>query len=400
MNDDATLPALRPLDIVPFRDERGELFFQLQDSLRISPRPLVLSGAGYYILTHLDGAHTLTDVLDTYRRELQQDVPAGEVERVIEVLEHYVMLDTPRFTAAYQTHRQEYRDAPFRDSRERWPAADALRQELDELLSNERKTRKPMPGVRGLVSPHLDYTRGAPCYAAAYSALGDGAGTTRFVILGTNHYGRCPAPVATTKDFQTPLGLVRTDREFIGRLEHRLGSPICDDEFDHRAEHSIDLQVHVLQVTHADEPFEIVPILCPDVCTPGSEADPIAALDALAAALARELADDNGQTVLIAGADLSHVGQRFGDESPATPDVLEKVRDLDRHVLELLQQNRPQELLAEMRTIQNPTSICSLGCLYLLRRALPGRPWRTLRYHQAVDQETDTNVTCAAAVIA
>lgn len=399
MNDDAVLPALRPLDIVPFHDDRGQLFFQLQDSLRISPRPLVMSGAGYFILTHLDGAHTIADVLETYRRELKQEIPPAEVQHVVEVLEHYVMLDTPRFTRAYEQRRREYHEAPFRDSRQRWPAADTLRGEIERLICHGR-TRKPMPAVRGLVSPHLDYARGAPCYAAAYGALGDGAGATRFVILGTNHFGRSNSAVATGKDFQTPLGLVRADREFIGRLERRLGTSMCEHEFDHQSEHSIDLQVHVLQVTHADEPFEIVPILCPDPCGPAPASDRGVSADALAAALARELADDNGQTVVIAGADLSHVGQRFGDEVPATPAILEQVGELDRRVLSLLQEDRPQELVAEMRAKLNPTSICSLGCLYVLRRALPGRPWRTLEYHQATDFETDTNVTCAAAVIA
>jgi hypothetical protein len=55
--------------------------------------------------------------------------------------------------------------------------------------------------------------------------------------------------------------------------------------------------------------------------------------------------------------------------------------------------------LATLHDNENSTRVCSTGCLFALRRALPGGTWRLLRYHQAVDLDAETHVTCAAAVV-
>src|SRR4029079_11601775 len=116
--------------------------------------------------------------------------------------------------------------------------------------------------LAGLIAPHLDYPRGTPCYADAYGVLATMPPPKRVVILGTNHFGRASSSVATRKDFQTPLGTTRTDREFIAALEQSCGSDLCEHEFDHLREHSVELQVLVLQHLFGANSFTIVPVLC------------------------------------------------------------------------------------------------------------------------------------------
>jgi len=400
MDQDGNLPALRPLQITPFRGEDQQLYFELRDMLRIAPQALVLSGAGYFVLAHLDGAHTRADVQEALRRETGQAVPAAEIDRVVDVLDHYAMLDTPRFAQAYASRRAEYLSAPCRDSPESSVSAEAIRAQIGELLSGARPER--MDDVLGIVAPHLDYGRGAPGYRAAYTALSASEPAERYIVLGTNHFGRSTCAVATRKDFRTPLGLVGTDRTFIARLEERLGSGLCEHEFDHATEHSIELQVQILQVLLGARTFEIVPILCPDVCGP-TGTNPVdgvgPSLDAVGEALGALLAGDARRTVLIAGADLSHVGTHFGDEMVATSRFLEAVEQHDRQLLALLGRGACAWAMGRIRASGNPTRICSLGCLYVLSRAAGGAPWRILVYHQAVDPATDANVTCAAAVV-
>ena len=256
--------------------------------------------------------------------------------------------------------------------------------------------------MRGLVAPHLDYPRGTPCYAAAYATLAQAPPADRYVILGTNHFGRSNSVVATTKDFRTPLGDVPTDRGFIAALEQRLGVGICEHELDHRMEHSIELQVNFLQVCQSDAPFEIVPILCPDICgvaETDEQRKPKPDVATFADALAAAIADDGRSTILIAGADLSHVGQSFGDTDPANAEFLSEVERHDRALLSALENGEHAAAVANLRASQNPTRICSVAPLYALRSALPRQVWRTLHYHQATDPQTDTNVTCAAAVV-
>jgi predicted class III extradiol MEMO1 family dioxygenase len=148
--------------------------------------------------------------------------------------------------------------------------------------------------------------------------------------------------------------------------------------------------------------FQIVPVLCPDICGPtgslpadGDGPD----LRDFALALGELVADSDERTVIIAAADLSHVGQRFGDPDPTTPEFLEQVARYDRGLLALLELRDVGAFVAKLRVSGNLTRICSSGCLMALLLALPERPFCVLGYHQAVDMAAETHVTCAAAVV-
>ena len=101
--------------------------------------------------------------------------------------------------------------------------------ELPRWLSAAMDAAETSPSVhraagalRAIVAPHLDFPRGRPAYAAAYAALRQSLQETeppgRVVILGTNHFGRSSSVVGTEKDFQTPWGVLETDRAFLQRL--------------------------------------------------------------------------------------------------------------------------------------------------------------------------------------
>lgn len=400
MNANDRLPALRAIDVVPIRRPTGEMALALRDPTQLSPQTLVISPAGYLVLMHLDGRHSVADVQAAYRTHAGWDISEAEVGNVVRALDEALLLAGPRAEAALAQRRADYAAAPVRDSRANHPAPGPLRQEIETMI--RRGVAAPVRDVRGIMAPHLDYARGAPCYADAYATLGTSPPADRFVILGTNHSGCARSAVATRKDFATPLGLAPVDREFLRRLESRLGYDLCLHEADHQVEHSIELQVHILQVLLDGRPFEIVPILCPDVVGPsgtlpadGEGPD----LGDVAVAIGELAAGDVRRTVIIAAADLSHVGQRFGDDEPTTTAFLEAVAKSDRALLELLEQRREDEFVAELRASQNKTRICSSGCIYALLRALPNHPCRILGYHQAADLESETSVTCAAAVV-
>ncbi|MEW6249293.1 MAG: AmmeMemoRadiSam system protein B [Planctomycetota bacterium] len=448
---DGKLPALRGVEVLPFR--RGaDVYFALRDPLQLADS-IVVSGAGCFILAHLDGEHSCADIARAFRRRAGLELPQREIRQLVQALDEALLLHGPRFERALAERRAAYAAAPVRDNRDRYPAAAALRATLRRIIARGAAT--PPRTLRGLIAPHLDYERGAPCYAAAYAALSafinarmaGNSRPVRFVLLGTNHGGLSSSVVLTTKDFLTPLGRATTDRAFIDRIAQRLrgkhrrsaqrlrgengrsaqrlrgengpsadparnGHPapggataveLCADEIDHFGEHSVELQLHFIQVLMEDRPFQIVPVLCPDVCGPNGTAardgrgpDLADFADALGALIA---ADRSHRTIVIAGADLSHVGQRFGDANPTTPAFLEQVAASDRALLDLLGARREEDFRRQVRDAENATRICSTGCIYALLRALPGRPCRVLAYHQAVDHPAETYVACAAALV-
>jgi AmmeMemoRadiSam system protein B len=292
-----------------------------------------------------------------------------------------------------------YRTSAARDNRTRYPAANVLRSEIEKIVA--AGSAAPLAEVRGLIAPHLDYARGAPCYADAYATLEKAPRAERFVILGTNHAGRAPTVVATSKDFVTPLGTASTDREFIEKLEERLGCSLREHEADHLVEHSIELQVHFLQTIMGDARFEIVPVLCgvPPELIGCESIMPRPSIIEFADALGHAVAANERRTVVIAGADLSHIGMRFGDGQPTTPESMTELARSDQELLTLMEQRRDDEFLRTIVASGNTTRVCSVGCLHALLRALPERPCRVLSYHQASDYENHTHVTCAAAVV-
>jgi MEMO1 family protein len=403
----ADKPAVRGVEPLPIRRD-GEVFFVLRDPLALGPSIAVSAGA-CFLLQFLDGEHTCAEVAAGVKSELGLTITQEDVHRLVAALDEALLLHGPRFEAALAKRRDDYTALRVRDSRAHYPDPAALRTAIEQILA--RGGAAPLREVHGLIAPHLDYERGAPCYGDAYATLSKAPPAERYVILGTNHAGLAPGVVATTKDFLTPLGEVPVDRAFLTRLEERLGAPLTEHEVDHLGEHSVELQVHFLQVLAAGRPFEIVPVLCPDAClaeaaaearpkrrrSQAGAAEP--GLRDFATALGEAVRTDGRSTVIIAGADLSHVGQRFGEEEPTTPEFLEQVARSDRVLMKLWEERREAEFVARLAASGNPTRICSSGCIYALLTALPNRPCRVLSYHQAVNFEAETHVTCAAAVV-
>jgi AmmeMemoRadiSam system protein B len=120
------------------------------------------------------------------------------------------------------------------------------------------------------------------------------------------------------------------------------------------------------------------------------------ALREFASALAELVRDDAGDTLIVAGADLSHVGVQFGDERPLDDTFLEEVRQRDRRALDYLEVRDGEGFLRSVAEQDNPTRVCSAGCIFVLATAMHDASASVLHYHQAVDTSSQTCVTCAA----
>ena len=66
----------------------------------------------------------------------------------------------------------------------------------------------------------------------------------------------------TDKDFETPLGVIKSDPSLISKLRESGGDIIAPNDFAHRSEHSIEFQVIFLQHLFPEENLTIIPILC------------------------------------------------------------------------------------------------------------------------------------------
>ncbi len=396
-------PRLRPVEAFRVPPEDGEADGEvvgLRDSGGLSHVVLTMSAPALQVLSFMDGSRSCDELLQEYQRLFDRPLRQETLESMLDYLEQAHFLEGPAFEAHYASLVAAYRQAPVREM----PNAAALGVDASGQVFEEALAGVELPQVegriRGVIAPHLDYGRGEPCYASAYGLLRDRDVPDRVVILGTNHFGRSPTVTVTGKDFETPLGRTRTDVEFIERLEARVG-PLREHEFDHAREHSVELQVAWLQHLYGAEAFSIVPVLCHDPCGPTGtapyEGDGVD-LRAFSTALGESMRGDDLDTLVIAGADLSHVGATFGDTRSLDDAFLGEVARHDQAALARLEQSGADGFVDELRRRENATRVCSAGCIFTLATALGDARAEVLRYHQAVQQEAQNCVTCAAVV--
>jgi AmmeMemoRadiSam system protein B len=417
-------PKMRPVEAFPV-EQAGQRLIVVHDPAGFAKGPITVSPAAMFVLLLLDGQKGPEDIQKAFDEQFGQAIPRQQLDDLVNQLDAAHYLDSDDFTRHYQSLVDAYRAAPARlcrdlsaygidgelgsgnpnlESSPPDPAAasSAIKAIIARMLAHcqvsliGKKNRR----LAGLIAPHLDYGRGTPCYADAYAVLATAEPVRRVVILGTNHYGRGTSVVATRKDFGTPLGTTRTDRAFLEALEARCGADLCAHEFDQAREHSVELQVLILQHLLGADNFEIVPALCHDPCGPtgtapydGQGVD----LRAFGEALGELIRSDESPTLIIAGADLSHVGRRFGDDRDLTAAFLSDVERQDRAALSELVAGRRDGFVDQLIARDNSTRVCSAGCIYALHTALEGAKGELLRYHQAVDQAGGTCVTCCAA---
>jgi AmmeMemoRadiSam system protein B len=378
--------------------------FTVSDPAQLSDAVLSLSLPALHLLSLMDGRRTLQEIEDDFRAATGQALRPGLLLDMTRRLEETHFLEGPGFEAYYEDLQASYRRGPRRpnDLRGLGLTPPRIAEGLDALLTFQTPSPDGLAVPVGLIAPHLDYPRGRPCYELAYSRVRPHRHLERFVLLGTNHFGRSCSVVTTASSFETPLGVTPIDVPFLETLERRLGHSLRRFEMDHQREHSIEAQVLLLQHLLGAGSFSIVPFLCPDPCG----ATGTAPLDGLGVDLldfARELGrlvrDDPVPTCLIAGADLSHTGAFFGPDPPLDEPFLADTRAYDQALLEHVVQGRIERFVESLANKGNHTRVCSAGCIYALCCALPHARPRLLGYHQAVNLAAQCSVSCAAVVL-
>lgn len=393
-------PKLRPLEARPLLDGDSKQFI-IRDPSGLADAVLTVSEPALFILSLLDGRHERKSVQEKFIARYGAMLKSATLDTLIDNLERSRFLDGPSFDRYFAGLCDDYRAAPTRPSifASRLGSAGEVEALLEEMLPSSGYTAHGDGRLTGLIAPHLDYARGRPCYVSAYSALRGRTCPDRCVILGTNHFGRSYSVVATGKSFETPLGVTAVDVRFLEAVEARCGYDLRAHEFDHRREHSIELQVLCLQHVFGPASFEIVPVLCPDPCGPtGMAPFDGGGVDLRDFALAlRDVMDQfSGDTLLVAGADLSHVGLEFGDSDTLDDAFLSAVEARDRAALNQLVQSAPDGFVQTLALESNPTRVCSAGCMYVLARVLHDSQPHLLRYHQAHTPAARICVSCAA----
>jgi AmmeMemoRadiSam system protein B len=382
--------------------------FALRDPEEFCDRQVMVGAGALALLEMLDGEHTVAEITNIIREDVKHDLPAGLVERFIRQLDEALLLDSPQFQAHRAKVLEAYRQAGVRSpahagaSYPEDPAA--LRAVLDSHFDKphgpgrERTTAPSVP--TGLVIPHIDLRCGGPAYAWAYSELSGATNVDTFVILGVAHSGSQNRYTATRADFQTPLGSVKTDRDFLDTLAGKLPFDLYADELAHRREHSVEFQAVYLQhLFGGKRPFQIVPVLVgafDDLMMEEKQPIKDEQVMSFVIALRRTIAESGKRACVLASVDLAHVGGKFGDPFTVNEGVRAQIEAEDREMLEMVAAGNMVALAQHIYKDDNRRRVDAFPAVYTMLCALEGPKGKLLHYAQTLEEETNSVVSYAS----
>ena len=112
--------------------------------------------------------------------------------------------------------------------------------------------------IYGVICPHAGFVYSGPVACHSFYSLSSSSSKLA-IIVGPNHYG-IGQNTASMIDvsWKTPLGLVEVDSDSVLELREHLDI-LEIDSFSHSKEHSIEVQIPILQEVFSDE-MKILPI--------------------------------------------------------------------------------------------------------------------------------------------
>ncbi|MEM4267190.1 MAG: AmmeMemoRadiSam system protein B [Candidatus Nanoarchaeia archaeon] len=184
-------------------------------------------------------------------------------------------------------------------------------------LPYAKKSKK----IFGCIVPHAGYQFSGPAAAFAYKAIAESRKPKNFIILGPNHSGMGAEVSTSLLDWETPLGVVKVDADFVSKLVKK-----CDfievDDSAHLYEHSIEVQLPFLQFVLKDK-FKFVPI-----CLASHDFKILKRLGECIALIGRD-------SCVVASSDMTHYGYGYG-YLPFSQNKKENMYKLDKRAIDAI----------------------------------------------------------------
>ena len=387
-------PSIRRVESKPY-SARGVSGVVLNDRSRIS-RPLVLVGGELVAAQMMNGKRSFDEIFAELSKKVPRQNALAFVNGAGRKLDARLFLNNIRYRTHYLALVKEFKKLEIREPVTRGTSYPMWEEETKALLDEWFPIREAFPAPpSAIVAPHIDYNRGKQGYIAIYERIRGLEGCKRFVILGTSHTSMSRKFATTKKDFRTSLGIVETDRRFIRRLAKKYQHPLFEDEFLHKTEHSVELQLPFLQHFFGNR-IKIVPILCGPLDShmllgtdPMEDPEVRDFMKAL-----RETIDKTwGKTFVIAGSDLAHLGREFGDKAFLTEETLADAAKKDRALMDTILAGDPKKFLNHLFADKNARRVCGASPIYTLLHVAGPLTGKFIHYEQCTNRKATNSVS-------
>jgi len=401
-------PRLRPeLIFVPVQVS-GEKLLLLQDPERWCEELVFVPIEFAVILQYFTGELSVREIQEKFMREAEQLVPSDVIEKIAQELDNRHLLDSENFRSYISQIQTEWNSSEVRPATLAGLSYPKEPEELKKFL-DAFYTAKDGPGIplqntgdqlKGIVVPHIELSQNGRVYAQAYKKLFEESGADLFLVFGTGHTMLEDILVFTEKHFETPLGTVPTDRDFVRGVRSRLRKKSFAGDFAHRREHSIELQVIFLQHLFAGKrDFKIVPVITGSLQTMiemgSSPAEDLLVKDYIRA-VREEIKESGKKVALIASGDFAHLGPKYGDRETFAAIREDEIKAEDDKMLDHLAKGDAESFFQQIAQIEDQRKICGLAPIYMICKiAEPGRG-EILKWAVSYDSETKSAVSFAA----
>lgn len=406
-------PKIRYVDAFPV-EQAGQTLFLVRDPIEIAPSPLIMSALDFFIITMFDGSNNISDIKLKFAEKFGGILLRDEqIIKIIEVLDENYYLDTPQYREHHKKIMNEFRLSHIRKPWHSGTAYEAdpyqLTRQIESFyihpegagilngnISRQKDTRK----LTAIMTPHIDLRVGGPCYTHAYSVLKDEREADLYIIFGVAHYGGNGFFIATAKDFETPFGVVETDKEFLERWIKNSGKDLTEDEWVHRTEHSIEFQLPFMQ--HAlEHQYKILPVLCGSIepyLQNGSNIEEYLEIAAMINALKKTLREGKKRVVFILSVDLAHVGPKFGDPQAITETEAQRIKEADYKMFDTVSRLDSAQFVEMMKNDLFSRRVDACAAIYTLLSILEKGSGETVGYGQNFQPDTGSLVSYGSMV--
>lgn len=398
-------PKLRDIRIQPAL-ERGQQGFILDDPLGIGQKALFVSNYLSLLLGLIDGTRDIGALKTEFGLLTGRTISNSSLEFLISQLNEALFLENDRFFKAYQNALDSYRSSPARQPilagscYPEDPAAlkNCIQKCLDQVSGD---SFQETDDVVGLISPHIDYQRGANIYARVWSKAKTALEQAELiVILGTDHIDSKGMITLTRQNYETPLGVVPVAKKIVEEIADELGDDAFASELNHRGEHSVESSLIWLQYLLGDRTCPVVPILCGSFYKFIENGEsPLKARQIASTINILKKLYQRKRTIVVAAADLAHMGPAFGDQIPL--DIAGRVRMAkdDEEIIQTMCHGNAGDFYSIIQKEKDRRHVCGVPPIYIALSSMPATQGTSVGYAQCPASPDQTSLVSICGVL-
>ena len=262
-----------------YRDRLGKPASFCNNEIICGKKIIRLSRRARFIIGHMDGKTSGDELRELVRVRFGLELSHAAFERMVRQFGKFKLLAGRNNSCLLSKVNFAYLEKFSLRQRIRrpfyaghcYPAdPEELRNKLKWCFSFINHSRlnffyKNLKKLRGMIVPHSNIELSGPCAAWAYKILGKLPPPDLFIIFAPDHSLKVKVPYTVLlKDFCTPLGTVKVDKNSGWELANKCGFDIFSYNAAHVIEHAIEMQLPFLQYIYKRQirRIKILPVLC------------------------------------------------------------------------------------------------------------------------------------------